>query len=72
MHVVVMMLDCSGYLPTPCQFTGCSFGAAAILQYETLKSRVQSAKDEEEAEKLLQVRFNGDKTADSVRYCQPI
>uniref|UniRef100_A0A8P4GQ80 rhomboid protease n=1 Tax=Dicentrarchus labrax TaxID=13489 RepID=A0A8P4GQ80_DICLA len=35
-------------------FTGCSFGAAAILQYETLKSRVQSAKDEEEAEKLLQ------------------
>ena len=42
---------------TPCQFTGCSFGAAAILQYETLKSRVQSAKDEEEEEKLLQVRF---------------
>lgn len=34
-------------------FTGCSFGAAAILQYETLKSRVQSAKDED-AEKLLQ------------------
>lgn len=40
---------------TPCQFTGCSFGAAAILQYETLKSRVQTAKDEEEAEKFLQV-----------------
>ncbi|XP_029971442.1 presenilin-associated rhomboid-like protein A, mitochondrial [Salarias fasciatus] len=35
-------------------FTGCSFGAAAILQYETLKSRVQTARDEEEAEKLLQ------------------
>ncbi|XP_037643157.1 presenilins-associated rhomboid-like protein, mitochondrial [Sebastes umbrosus] len=35
-------------------FTGCSFGAAAILQYETLKSRVQSAKDEEDSEKLLQ------------------
>ncbi|XP_041804383.1 presenilins-associated rhomboid-like protein, mitochondrial isoform X2 [Chelmon rostratus] len=35
-------------------FTGCSFGAAAILQYETLKLRVQSAKDEEEAERLLQ------------------
>ncbi|KAM7379293.1 hypothetical protein PAMP_004858 [Pampus punctatissimus] len=34
-------------------FTGCSFGAAAILQYETLKSRVQTAKDEEESEKLL-------------------
>ncbi|XP_062284355.1 presenilin-associated rhomboid-like protein A, mitochondrial isoform X2 [Scomber scombrus] len=35
-------------------FTGCSFGAAAILQYETLKSRVQTAKDEEESEKFLQ------------------
>ncbi|GAA6228290.1 presenilins-associated rhomboid-like protein, mitochondrial [Lates japonicus] len=35
-------------------FTGCSFGAAAILQYETLKSRVQTAKDEEESEKILQ------------------
>ncbi|KAM7400691.1 hypothetical protein PAMA_005068 [Pampus argenteus] len=34
-------------------FTGCSFGAAAILQYETLKSRVQTVKDEEESEKLL-------------------
>ncbi|XP_003975640.2 presenilin-associated rhomboid-like protein A, mitochondrial [Takifugu rubripes] len=35
-------------------FTGCSFGAAAILQYENLKLRVQAARDEEEAEKLLQ------------------
>ncbi|XP_054479737.1 presenilins-associated rhomboid-like protein, mitochondrial isoform X2 [Anoplopoma fimbria] len=35
-------------------FTGCSFGAAAILQYETLKSRVQNAKEEEQSEKLLQ------------------
>ncbi|XP_040910454.1 presenilins-associated rhomboid-like protein, mitochondrial [Toxotes jaculatrix] len=35
-------------------FTGCSFGAAAILQYETLKSRVQTAKDEEQSEKILQ------------------
>nr|XP_046263326.1 presenilins-associated rhomboid-like protein, mitochondrial [Scatophagus argus] len=35
-------------------FTGCSFGAAAIMQYETLKSRVQSAKDKEDAEKILQ------------------
>ncbi|CAG5896743.1 unnamed protein product [Menidia menidia] len=34
-------------------FTGCSFGAAAILQYETLKSRVQAAKDGEELEKLM-------------------
>uniref|UniRef100_A0A665TH81 rhomboid protease n=1 Tax=Echeneis naucrates TaxID=173247 RepID=A0A665TH81_ECHNA len=34
-------------------FTGCSFGAAAILQYETLKSRVQMAKGEEESEKFL-------------------
>ncbi|XP_074545396.1 presenilin-associated rhomboid-like protein A, mitochondrial [Halichoeres trimaculatus] len=35
-------------------FTGCSFGAAAILQYETLKSRVQSAKEEEGSDELLQ------------------
>ncbi|XP_013887301.1 presenilin-associated rhomboid-like protein A, mitochondrial [Austrofundulus limnaeus] len=34
-------------------FTGCSFGAAAILQYETLKSRVRTAKDGEELEKLV-------------------
>ncbi|XP_041847849.1 presenilins-associated rhomboid-like protein, mitochondrial isoform X2 [Melanotaenia boesemani] len=34
-------------------FTGCSFGAAAILQYETMKSRVQTAKDGEELEKLM-------------------
>uniref|UniRef100_A0A3Q3WK93 rhomboid protease n=1 Tax=Mola mola TaxID=94237 RepID=A0A3Q3WK93_MOLML len=34
-------------------FTGCSFGAAAILQYENLKLKVQSAKDEEEAEKIM-------------------
>ncbi|XP_026168678.1 presenilin-associated rhomboid-like protein A, mitochondrial [Mastacembelus armatus] len=35
-------------------FTGCSFGAAAILQYETLKSRVQTPKDEKESEKFIQ------------------
>ncbi|KAK5859931.1 hypothetical protein PBY51_021447 [Eleginops maclovinus] len=35
-------------------FTGCSFGAAAILQYETLKSRVRTAQDEEESKKLFQ------------------
>ncbi|KAF7654909.1 hypothetical protein LDENG_00063080 [Lucifuga dentata] len=35
-------------------FTGCSFGAAAILQYESLRSRVQAAKDDAEAEKLIQ------------------
>ncbi|XP_069574436.1 presenilin-associated rhomboid-like protein A, mitochondrial isoform X1 [Brachyistius frenatus] len=35
-------------------FTGCSFGAAAILQYETLRSRVQTAKDDAESEKLIQ------------------
>ncbi|XP_061588223.1 presenilin-associated rhomboid-like protein A, mitochondrial [Cololabis saira] len=34
-------------------FTGCSFGAAAILQYEALKSRIQTAKDGEELEKLM-------------------
>ncbi|XP_004079280.1 presenilins-associated rhomboid-like protein, mitochondrial [Oryzias latipes] len=34
-------------------FTGCSFGAAAILQYETLKSRARAAKDGEELEKLV-------------------
>ncbi|XP_014044784.1 presenilin-associated rhomboid-like protein A, mitochondrial isoform X1 [Salmo salar] len=32
-------------------FTGCSFGAAAILQYESLKSRVKTARDEAEQEK---------------------
>ncbi|XP_037538201.1 presenilins-associated rhomboid-like protein, mitochondrial [Nematolebias whitei] len=35
-------------------FTGCSFGAAAILQYEAVKSRLQTAKDGEEIEKLVQ------------------
>ncbi|XP_034082044.1 presenilins-associated rhomboid-like protein, mitochondrial [Gymnodraco acuticeps] len=35
-------------------FTGCSFGAAAILQYETLKSRVRTAQDEEKSEKFSQ------------------
>ncbi|XP_030607102.1 presenilin-associated rhomboid-like protein A, mitochondrial [Archocentrus centrarchus] len=35
-------------------FTGCSFGAAAILQYETLKSRLQTAKDEDKSEKGMQ------------------
>ncbi|CAG07672.1 unnamed protein product, partial [Tetraodon nigroviridis] len=35
-------------------FTGCSFGAAAILQYETLKLRVRAARDEEKAEKIPQ------------------
>ncbi|XP_053738901.1 presenilins-associated rhomboid-like protein, mitochondrial [Synchiropus splendidus] len=35
-------------------FTGCSFGTAAILQYETLRSRVQRKKEEEESEKMLQ------------------
>ncbi|KAG8014139.1 Presenilins-associated rhomboid-like protein [Nibea albiflora] len=39
---------------TKLQFTGCSFGAAAILQYETMKSRVRSAKEEDEAENVLQ------------------
>uniref|UniRef100_A0A3B3VT81 rhomboid protease n=1 Tax=Poecilia latipinna TaxID=48699 RepID=A0A3B3VT81_9TELE len=34
-------------------FAGCSFGGAAILQYETLKARVQTAKDGEELEKLV-------------------
>uniref|UniRef100_A0A3Q2UV10 rhomboid protease n=1 Tax=Haplochromis burtoni TaxID=8153 RepID=A0A3Q2UV10_HAPBU len=32
----------SGCFLTPFQFTGCSFGAAAILQYESLKSRLQT------------------------------
>ncbi|XP_077413874.1 presenilin-associated rhomboid-like protein A, mitochondrial [Vanacampus margaritifer] len=34
-------------------FTGCCFGAAAILQYENLKSRVRTLRDEEESKKLL-------------------
>ncbi|XP_077371216.1 presenilin-associated rhomboid-like protein A, mitochondrial isoform X3 [Festucalex cinctus] len=32
---------------------GCSFGAAAILQYENFKSRVRTLRDKEESEKLL-------------------
>ncbi|KAM3866182.1 presenilin-associated rhomboid-like protein A, mitochondrial [Diretmus argenteus] len=35
-------------------FTGCSFGAAAILQYELLLSRVQTAKEEAESGRLIQ------------------
>ncbi|XP_061694591.1 presenilin-associated rhomboid-like protein A, mitochondrial isoform X2 [Syngnathoides biaculeatus] len=35
-------------------FTGCSFGAAAILQYENIKSRVRNLRDRAESEKLLQ------------------
>ncbi|XP_067109151.1 presenilin-associated rhomboid-like protein A, mitochondrial isoform X1 [Osmerus mordax] len=35
-------------------FTGCSFGAAAILQYESLKRQVQMAREEQEAERLGQ------------------
>ncbi|KAA0718995.1 Presenilins-associated rhomboid-like protein, mitochondrial [Triplophysa tibetana] len=38
-------------------FTGCSFGVAAILQYESVKSRVQMAMEEEnkeQQEKLLE------------------
>ncbi|XP_051943259.1 presenilins-associated rhomboid-like protein, mitochondrial isoform X1 [Hippocampus zosterae] len=34
-------------------FTGCSFGAAAILQSENTKSRVRTLKDQEESENLL-------------------
>ncbi|MGH0126300.1 UNVERIFIED_CONTAM: hypothetical protein FKN15_029313 [Acipenser sinensis] len=37
-------------------FTGCSFGTAAIWQYESLKSRVQSYFDEERADWLEKLR----------------
>ncbi|RVE65296.1 hypothetical protein OJAV_G00134560 [Oryzias javanicus] len=37
-------------------FTGCSFGAAAVWQYESLKSRVQSYFDEIRADWLEKVR----------------
>uniref|UniRef100_A0A8B9HIW0 rhomboid protease n=1 Tax=Astyanax mexicanus TaxID=7994 RepID=A0A8B9HIW0_ASTMX len=37
---------------TPCQFTGCSFGAAAILQYESVRFRVESVLEEVREEKL--------------------
>uniref|UniRef100_A0AAY5JYT2 rhomboid protease n=1 Tax=Esox lucius TaxID=8010 RepID=A0AAY5JYT2_ESOLU len=40
----------------PCQFTGCSFGTAAIWQYESLKSRVQSYFDEVRANWLEKIR----------------
>ncbi|KAK3531392.1 hypothetical protein QTP70_018195 [Hemibagrus guttatus] len=41
---------------TPSQFTGCSFGTAAIWQYESLKSRVQSYFDEVRADWLDKIR----------------
>lgn len=41
---------------TPCQFTGCCFGSAAIWQYESLKSRVQSYFDEVQADWLEKLR----------------
>lgn len=41
---------------TPSQFTGCSFGAAAIWQYESLKSRVQSYFNELQADWLEKLR----------------
>lgn len=37
-------------------FTGCTFGSAAILQYESLKSRVQSYFDEVQADWLERLR----------------
>lgn len=55
----------------PCQFTGCSFGAAAILQYETLKSRARAAKDGEELEKLVLVRIPND-TCSLWRFVGPV
>ncbi|KAL2097938.1 hypothetical protein ACEWY4_007145 [Coilia grayii] len=33
-------------------FTGCSFGAAAILQYESVKSRLESLLEESDSEKM--------------------
>lgn len=41
-----------GQVLTPCQFTGCSFGSAAIWQYESVKFRVQSFFDEIRADWL--------------------
>lgn len=41
---------------TPCQFTGSAFGSAAIWQYESLKSRVQSYFDEVQADWLEKLR----------------
>ncbi|KAI3374341.1 hypothetical protein L3Q82_006179 [Scortum barcoo] len=53
-HASSQSAQANTFQTTDVHSRGCSFGAAAILQYETLKSRVQTAKDEEEAEKLLQ------------------
>lgn len=39
-----------------CQFTGSAFGLAAIWQYESLKSRVQSYFDEVQADWLEKLR----------------
>ena len=47
---------CHGQVLTPCQFTGCSFGLAAIWQYERLKSRVQSYFNEIRADWLEKLR----------------
>lgn len=41
---------------TPRQFTGSAFGSAAIWQYESLKSRVQSYFDEVQADWLEKLR----------------
>lgn len=41
---------------TPCQFTGCSFGLAAIWQYESVKFRVQSFFDQVHADWLEKLR----------------
>ncbi|KAI4790260.1 hypothetical protein KUCAC02_034738 [Chaenocephalus aceratus] len=46
----------SGHRLTPPQFTGCSFGAAAIWQYESLKFRVQSYFDQVRADWLEKLR----------------
>lgn len=56
-----MLLTCSSsavmsQVLMPCQFTGCSFGSAAVWQYESLKSRVQSYFDEIQADWLEKLR----------------
>lgn len=56
MHVILFYKHWYKRVITPAQFTGCSFGGAAIWQYESLKSRVQSYFDDVKADWLEKVR----------------
>ncbi len=54
--VCVWIMIFQNIVITPAQFTGCSFGGAAIWQYESLKSRVQSYFDDVKADWMEKIR----------------